>query len=140
MIYGITLILLSTIAVPSLLLSRRPDAKELLEKVAPYQGWIGVVFCLFGIWGIIVCVLNIGWMSIVPIWWLTLLVGSVVEAVLGFMLGYNLINQYVLSKNANAEEKGKALQQKLSSMQSKVGVLGIFVGLWMIIASIMWTV
>jgi len=38
MIYEITLILLSIIAVPSLILSKKPNAKELLEKVEPYQG------------------------------------------------------------------------------------------------------
>lgn len=38
MIWGITLILLSILAVPSLLLSKRPDARELLEKIEPYQG------------------------------------------------------------------------------------------------------
>ena len=53
MIYGITLILLSIIAVPSLILSKKPNAQELLDKVAPYQGWIGLVFCFFGVWGVI---------------------------------------------------------------------------------------
>jgi len=43
MIWGITLILLSIVAVPSLILSKKPNAKELLEKVEPYQGWIGLV-------------------------------------------------------------------------------------------------
>jgi len=48
MIYGITLVLLSIIAVPSLILSKKPDAKELLKKIEPYQGWIfGVSLHLF---------------------------------------------------------------------------------------------
>ena len=87
MIYGITLILLSIIAVPSLILSKKPNAKELLQKVEPYQGWIGLVFCFWGIWGIITAFLNMGWITTAPIWWFTLLAGSLVEAVLGFMLG-----------------------------------------------------
>ena len=33
MTWGITLILLSIIAVPSLLLAKKPNAKELLEKI-----------------------------------------------------------------------------------------------------------
>ncbi len=53
MIYGILLILLSIIAVPSLILSKKPNAKELLEKIEPYQGWIGIVFFFWGVWGII---------------------------------------------------------------------------------------
>jgi len=36
MFYGIQLILLSIIAVPSLILAKKPNAKELLEKIEPY--------------------------------------------------------------------------------------------------------
>jgi hypothetical protein len=38
MIYGITLIVLSILAVPSLILSKKPEAKEYLDKFAPYHG------------------------------------------------------------------------------------------------------
>jgi len=135
MIYGITLILLSIIAVPSLILSKKPNAKELLEKVEPYQGWIGLVFCFWGVWGIITAILNLGWITTAPIWWFTLLAGSLVEAVLGFMLGFGLINKLVLSKNEAAKEKGEQLRAKLAPKLGKLGVLGIIVGIWMIIAS-----
>ena len=37
MLNGISLIFLSLLAVPSLILKRRPDAKEVLDKIAPYQ-------------------------------------------------------------------------------------------------------
>ncbi len=46
---GLLLILLGILAVPSLLLSRKPEARELLDKITPYQGWIGVVFCIIGL-------------------------------------------------------------------------------------------
>ncbi len=135
MIYGITLIILSILAVPSLILSKRPDAQELLNKIAPYQGWIGLVFCFWGVWGIIQAILNISLLGDFPIWWVTWMAGSVVEAVLGFILGYGMINQLLLSKNEEAKKKGKALLAKLAPIQGKMGVLGIIVGVWMIIAS-----
>ncbi len=137
MIYGISLILLSIIAVPSLLLSRKPNAKELLEKVAPYQGWIGLVFCVWGVWGIITSFLHMGWLSAAPIWWITLLAGSVVEAGLGFMLGYGLMNELFLSKNESAKEKAEKIREKIAPKQGKLGILGLIVGAWMIIASFM---
>src|SRR5687768_2404323 len=105
MIYGITLILLSIIAVPSLILSKKPNAKELLEKVEPYQGWIGIIFCFWGIWGIVSAVLNLGWLSTAPVWWTTLAAGSLVEACLGFLLGFPLINKLFLSESVKAREK-----------------------------------
>ncbi len=137
MFYGISLILLSILAVPSLILSKKPNAKELLAKIEPYQGWIGVVFAFYGVWGIISAILNLGWLTEYPIWWVTLLLGSVVEAVLGFMLGYGLINKYLLSKNETAKAKGEELRTKLASMQGKLGIFGIGVGIWMIVASIL---
>jgi len=137
MIWGITLILLSLIAVPSLLLSKKPNAKELLEKVEPYQGWIGLVFCFWGIWGIITAILNLGWLTSAPIWWVTLIAGNIVSAALGFMLGFGLINKFFLSKNDAAKEKAQELRAKIAPKQGKLGILGLIVGTWMIVASFM---
>lgn len=135
MIWGITLILLSIIAVPSLILAKKPNAKELLEKIEPYQGWIGFVFCIWGVWGVISSLLSIGLLATFPIWWITLLAGNVIEAVLGFMLGFGLINKFVLSKAEGGEEKGNRLREKLAPKQGQLGVLGLIVGAWMIVAS-----
>ncbi len=140
MIYGISLVFLSIVAVPSLILSKKPNAKELLEKIEPYQGWIGLVFCIWGVWGIISAILNLGWLTTAPIWWVTLLAGSIVEAGLGFLLGYGTISKLFLSKNAEAKEKAEKLRGKIAPKQGKLGILGIAVGVWMIIASFMFTV
>lgn len=138
MIYGLTLIFLSFLAVPSLILSKKPNAKELLDKFAPYQGWIGLVFCFWGVWGIIQAVLNMNLISLIPIWWFTWLAGSVVEALLGFILGYGVIAQYALSKNEASKEKGAKLLAKLAPIQGKLGIFGIIVGVWTIVAYFMW--
>lgn len=140
MIWGITLIVLSIIAVPSLLLSKKPNAKELLEKIEPYQGWIGLVFCFWGVWGIITAVLNIGWLTSAPIWWFTFLAGNIISAILGFMLGFGLINSLLLAKNDVAKVKADELREKIAPKQGKLGIVGIGVGIWMIVASFLWTV
>jgi hypothetical protein len=139
LIYGITLIILSLIAVPSLILAKKPNAQELLDKVAPYQGWIGVVFCFWGIWGLIQLLLSLGWLSLgVPfiIGWVTWLLYAIVETTLGFILGYSLIVKYVLSKNEAAKEKGAQVLAKLTPLQGKLGILGLIVGAWCIICAI----
>ncbi|WP_299220231.1 hypothetical protein [uncultured Aquimarina sp.] len=135
MIWGISLILLSILAVPSLLLSKKPNAKELLEKIEPYQGWFGLIFCLSGVWGIITAILNLGWLTTDPIWWATLLAGNIISAILGFMLGFGLINKFFLSKNEAAKEKANELRAKLAPKQGKLGFFGLIVGGWMIVAS-----
>ncbi|ADY29823.1 MULTISPECIES: hypothetical protein [Cellulophaga] len=140
MSWGISLILLSILAVPSLLLSKKPNAKELLEKIEPYQGWIGMVFCFWGIWGIVSAILTIGWLSTWPILWITYLVGNIVTAALGFMLGYGLINKYVLSKNEAAKAKAEEMRAKIAPKQGKLGLIGLILGAWMIVSSFLFVV
>jgi len=135
MFWGIQLILLSIIAVPSLILAKKPDAKELLDKIEPYQGWIGLIFCLWGVWGIISAILNVGMLSTFPIWWITWLAGSFVMATLGFMLGFGLLNKFFLSKNPAAKAKAVQLREKMAPKLGKLGIFGIAVGAWMIVAS-----
>lgn len=136
MVSGITLIILSLLAVPSLLLAKKPDAKELLAKITPYQGWIGLVFCFWGVYGIVFSgILGLSWMPAWPIFWGTALAGNIMQAVLGFILGYGTISQYVLGKNEEARRKGEELLQKLAPIQGKLGVAGILVGIWTIVAS-----
>lgn len=140
MIYGITLILLGLLAVPSLLLSKKPDAQALLDKITPYQGWIGLVFAFWGVWGIISAILNLGWLTTFPIYWITFLLVSVVEAALGFILGYGLIVKYVLSKNETAAEKGAQLLAKLAPLQGKLGIAAIVLGIWYFVSYFIWFV
>lgn len=140
MINGIMLVLLSIIAVPSLVLSKKPNAKELLEKIAPYQGWIGLVFCILGVWGIISSILNLGWLTTAPIWWVTLAAGSLMQATLGFMLGSGLMNKLFMGKNPEAQQKAAELRSKIAPKQGKLGILGIAVGTWMIVASFLFTI
>lgn len=140
MIYGISLILLSIIAVPSLILSKKPNAKELLDKVEPYQGWIGLVFSVFGIWGIISSFLSLNLLSNAPIWWFTLLIGSIVETTLGFLLGFPVISK-ILSKNApDYQQKSEKIREKIVPLQGKLGILGVISGIWIIVASFLFTV
>ncbi len=135
MIYGILLIVLGLLAVPSLLLSRKPNAKELFDKIAPYQGLIGIVFAIWGAWGIISSILNLGWLGTIPIWWITLLAVAVVEFGLGFILGYSLIQKYVLSKNEKGAEAGEKLLAKLLPLQGILGIVAIILGIWGVIGS-----
>lgn len=137
MITGITLILLSLIAVPSIILAKKPNAQELLDKVAPYQGWIGIIFTFWGVYGIVFSgILGLSWMTTWPIYWITLLAVNIMQAVLGFMLGYGMISKYVFSNNKEAKKKGEQLLAKLAPIQGKLGLAGIAVGIWTILASI----
>ena len=67
MVNGIWLILLGVLAVPSMIIAKKPNAKELIAKITPYQGWIGAVSALWGVWGIIGAILAVPLLVIVKI-------------------------------------------------------------------------
>ena len=133
MLSGILLILLGLLAIPSIVIAKKPDAKELFDKVAPYQGWIGVVFAFWGIVDIVRCIMNISYLSIIPFFWTLWLAVSIVTAVLGFILGYGLINKYILSKNPTAAAKGEATLKKLLPLQGMFGLAAIALGILLIV-------
>lgn len=135
--HAISLILLGILAAPSLLLSKKPNAKELLDKITPYQGWIGLGFFVWGIFGIIGMILTISWLSFTPIYWISATVAVLLETALGFILGYGMINKYLLSKNEEAKKKGEELLAKLAPIQGKLGLAAIILGIWVIVASVL---
>jgi len=118
------------IAASGFIVSKKPNAKDLLDKLTPYQGWIGVVLTFWGLWGAIQLVLNIGDIGIV---WIIAFAVCVVEFIVGFLLGYGLISKYVLEKNEEAKEKGQALRLKLTKYQIPSGMALIILGVLSII-------
>ena len=59
MISAIIAILGGLIAASSLIVAKKPNAQELLDKITPYQGWIGVVLTFYGVWGAFNLLFNI---------------------------------------------------------------------------------
>ena len=135
MFSGIWLVLLGVLAVPSLIVAKRPDAKDMIAKLTPYQGWIGAVSCLGGIWGIIMAVLSIGILSTWPIYWVSWMVGSVFQAALGLILGIGTMKTFI--KNPQAQAKMDETLAKLSPKQGMLGVGAIGFGIWVVVASIL---
>src|SRR5262245_38903317 len=138
MLNGIWLALLGVLAVPSLILSKRPDAADLLAKLAPYQGWIGVVSAIWGIWGIITSVLNVGWLSLVPVFWVTWLANSVLLVCLGLILGVGTFKTFI--KDPAAQDRMDDTLARLAPHQGLLGIAAIVVGIWMIVSSLLWRI
>ena len=130
MLSSIIAIIGGIIAAASLIVAKKPNAQELIDKLTPYQGWIGVVLTFWGVWGIIQSVLNIGAIGLA--WGIGFGV-SAVEFVVGFLLAYGLISKYLLEKNETAKAKGQQLRMKLSKYQVPAGVILIVLGVLSII-------
>ena len=109
----------------NLIVAKKPNAKELIDKLTPYQGWIGVVLVLWGIWDLIGVFRALGILSSAPVWWILYVVTAVTELALGFLLGYGLISKYALGGSPEALEKGQQLRTKLAKYQGPLGVVAI---------------
>ena len=132
LIGGIWLFVLGALAAPGLVLAKRPDARELMAKITPYQGWIGAVSAVWGLWGIISSVLHMGSLKHSPIYWLTVLAVAVVQAALGLLLGVGVMKTFI--KNPEAQAKMDQTIVKLQPKQGKLGLVAMCLGVWMVIA------
>lgn len=135
---GIWLVVLGVLGAASLIVARRPDAKDVIAKLAPYQGWIGAVSAVWGVWGVISMVLNITWMTSFPIYWFTYLADSVLSVCLGLLLGVGVLKTFI--KDATAQGKMDETITKLAPYQGTLGLAAIGVGVWMAIASVLFGV
>jgi len=138
MAHGIWLAVLGILAASNLIIAKRPDAREMIGKIAPYQGWIGAVSALWGVWGIISCILNLGWLTAAPIFWISWLGDSVLLAGLGLLLGVGVLKTFITAPAAT--EKMDQTIAKLAPMQGTLGLVAIGLGVWMVIASVLFAV
>ena len=138
MLNGIWLIVLGILAVPSLILSRKPEAKELLDKIVPYQGWMGAISALWGIWGLVRSVLNIGWLSTFPIYWMTFLAVSFLLTSLGLILGIGTLKTFI--KAPEAQEKMDQVLAKLAPKQGVLGMAAVGLGIWGVVSAILYKI
>jgi hypothetical protein len=138
MVHGIWLAVLGILAASNLIIAKRPDAREMIGKLAPYQGWIGAVSALWGVWGIISCILNLAWLTSFPIFWISWLVDSVLLAGLGLLLGVGVLKTFITAPAATA--KMDQTIAKLAPMQGTLGLVAIGLGVWMVIASVLFAV
>jgi hypothetical protein len=128
MLGGIITIIGGILAASGFIIAKKPNAKELIDKLVPYQGWIGFVMFFWGLWEIIGCIRGLGLLSVAPLIWIFWLLSGIADIGVGFILGFALISKYALSKNATALAKGQELRGKLVKVQIPLGFLAIVMG------------
>lgn len=137
LINGLVLIILGGLCVPGIIAKKNPKAKELLDKIVPVQGTLGLVVFLWGIWGVISSILSLGIISTWPLSWITGLAGSVISFAGGAILGWGMIQKKLLTKApADVVEKAEEVYKKLTSLQEKIGVIALITGAWTVLYSV----
>ncbi|MEN8209201.1 MAG: hypothetical protein ABFR50_08115 [Candidatus Fermentibacteria bacterium] len=125
---GLWLALLGVLAAPNLIISKKPEAKEIIAKIAPYQGWIGAVSAVWGLIKIFQTFRFFDFFSVFPIGVITLILVAVLTLALGLLLGIGVIKTFISSEDAKA--KIDEMMAKLAAKQGVLGLLGIIVGIW----------
>src|SRR5579864_9189044 len=132
----IVMLVLGILAASPGIIARRPDAQKYIDMLRPYQGWVGFGGCLWGLFIILRAIWHLNLLGWAPLWWLTYAVGGVLLAGLGFLMGYPLLSQHILSKNPEVAKHGEVALTKLTPYQITLGYAGIAFAIWMLIVRI----
>lgn len=109
-----------------LIVARKPNARELFARIAPYQGVIGVGVLVLGVLWLV------RWLPHIRLS-LSTLDGALVLAMiaanilLGFMMGFGLLSG-LLARNETARVRSEALIAKLTSVQIPLGIAAVALG------------
>ena len=138
---GLVLVVLGALCIPALVAQKSSNAKEVLDKVMPFQGFIGFVAFIWGVWVVIQCVLGLGWIGwAFPrglIRWITYLANGVLLLSGGAILGWGLIQKNLLARTPDAvKAKAEESFAKLVAFQPKIGITAIIFGVWVVISAI----
>ncbi|MFB6230537.1 MAG: hypothetical protein ABEL04_05240 [Salinibacter sp.] len=132
---GIWVVVLGTLGGSSFIVSRRPDAQEVIDQLAPYQGWIGAISALWGGFTLVSQLLNLGSMAGAPLVWWTMTANGAVLLALGLLLGVGVLKSF--DYGAEAKEKIDQTVQALSPYQVTLGLVGIGLGIWTLVYSLL---
>lgn len=123
----IILLVAGILGAAGLIIKKKPEAAELLNKMAAWQGWLGVVLVIWGIWDLIQSFTILAWLPVLGIF---ALATAIVEIILGLLLGWGLIAKYT----GGGGEKGAAMIAKLVPFQAIFGILAICLALfWLLV-------
>lgn len=142
----IAVIVGALICLSSFIIAKKPEAKGMFEKVAPYQGFLGVALLAWGLYDLFDKVIS-GYRGLdKSVFGLLMddrmgndavagiaLLGYIICAILiGFILGFGLIANWIPGESG-AEKKGLQIQKKLLGLSLPIGIAGIvFALLWLV--------
>ncbi len=128
MLGGLITIAGGILAASGFIIKRAPNAQQLIDKLTPYQGWIGMVMFGWGVWETLHSVLGISLLGSHPLQWVFWMLCGVADLLVGFLLGFGLITHYALSKSPQALAKGQRIKSTLVGIQAPLGALAVVMG------------
>jgi len=130
---ALLLIVCGVLAAAGWIVSKKPNAKQAIDKLTPFQGFLGIGLLVIGIvdfirWlDVIKHSLKMGILFGLTMW------GAVVSAILlGFLLGMPQIAKWIPG-DSPAEQKALDMQRKLGVYSTIVGFIGIVCGILLLL-------
>jgi hypothetical protein len=114
------------LAASGLIVARKPNAREMIDKLVPYQAMIGVALLGLG-------VVNLLWwvsqglfrmFAYSSLFGITIFAMTVTSILLGFLFGMPQIAKW-MPGHAAAEQKAMELAKKVAPFQGMLGIIGL---------------
>jgi hypothetical protein len=126
LISALILIAGGILAAASLIVAKKPNAKDLIAKIAPYQATIGIILLVSGVWTLIRMLSWFGWLfRMSPLFGTAVMANIAASILLGIMFGMPI----VAKMSAEGAAKGEEFAKKLAPYQVLIGLVGIGAGL-----------
>jgi hypothetical protein len=122
------------LAMSGLVLSKRPDARQMIDKLVPYQGVVGVGLLAWGLIQLVRFLLNHGaaQMSAWPLGGAVIFMAMLSALLLGFLFGMPMIAKWIPGSTP-AEQKAMEMQQKVAGFSVLLGIVGIAAGVGLLL-------
>jgi hypothetical protein len=122
------LIACGVLACASWIVSKKPNAKQLIDKLVPFQGLLGVALLVVGIINLVRSLDGLKyWFKLGALYGITMWSTIVVSILLGFLLGMPQIAKWIPG-DSPGEQKALDMQKKLGAYSTIVGFIGIVCG------------
>jgi hypothetical protein len=132
LIYFINALLLivgGILALSGLIVAKQPNAKDVIDKLVPYQAMIGVGLFALGVVNLLGTLsVLFTWIRVSPLYGLSLLAIIVASILLGFMFGMPQFSKWMPGQGAT-EQKAMELTKKLAPFQVIIGICGLVASL-----------
>lgn len=119
------------LAASGLIVARKPDAKQLIDKLVPFQVTIGLAMLGLGVvnllWALAHGILG-ALINTASLYGLTVLAMTVVSILLGFLFGLPQITKWMQGRSG-ARQKAAELAKRIAPFQGILGIIGLVAAL-----------
>jgi hypothetical protein len=137
--FGAWLLVLGILGAANLIIAKIPSSRDLIAKMAPYQGWFGALSVFYGLWETFSAITSMGLMAVHPpfglIFWVLYLAQALLQIALGILFGVGVIKTFV--KQPQAVAKMDQLVMKLAPFQGILGLIAIGVAIGFIVIDLL---